>query len=391
MGRLTSTERSAMIEVPEAFLDRVDAVASAVLGRRDATGAELGRRVSELSELYTRERGSLEEADPAENLAARLRFYLPRDLPKVTGPLSELAAAGALPAGRDGAWRVLDLGAGCGATTFGTAAFARSHDAARRLEVVAIDRDALALRCMRELAGDAAAASLAPIEVDTRTGDLSTAPDGPFDLVLLGLVLNELGDDLDKRARLLTSLGSRLADDGAIVVIEPALRDVTRALHAVRDRIVADSTLGVFAPCLRGGACPMLESDRDWCHEDVPARLPERLVSVARTAGLRYERLTYSYLTLRRDSRSLREIAAGAPGEPYRLVSQPRPTKGKLEVFGCGEPGRIRIVRLRRHRSERSAALDEARRGDILAVEGSPDDRGRLRLGPDAAVEFRGS
>lgn len=392
MRGLTSTERDAMMEVPEAFLERLEAVARKVLGPRDATGEALAQRVARLSELYTRRREELASVPTAQTLAARLRFFLPRDLPKVTGPLSELAAAGALPEGRDGRWRVLDLGAGCGATTFGAALFARRLGAAEGLDVVAIDRDALALRCLAEIASEGERAGLLPMKVETRPADVGSAPEGPFDLILLGLVLNELGEDPEAKARLLSDLSRRLTDDGALIVIEPALRETSRELHAVRDLLVA-SPRGphLFAPCLRGGGCPMLQTDRDWCHEDLPTSLPPSLVATARSAGLRYERLTYSYLTLRRDDRTLRSVTEGCGGEPYRVVSHPRPTKGKVELFGCGAPGRVRVARLTRHRSGDNAALDGARRGDLLCISSDhPDERGRLRVRPGDSVRKPG-
>jgi ribosomal protein RSM22 (predicted rRNA methylase) len=210
-----------------------------------------------------------------------------------------------------------------------------------------------------------------------------------FDLILLGLVLNELPADIPTRAAFLRSLIGSLAEDGSIIVIEPALRETARALHAVRDAIVAaGAPPNVFAPCLRAGTCPMLESERDWCHEDVHVALPGPVAEIARAAGLRYERLTYSYLTLRRDGRTLRDaVARAGEGEPWRVVSEPMPSKGKLELFVCGVPGRARLVRLDRHRTEANARLDRKGRGSLLRIPGAADDRGRLRVGADTPVE----
>lgn len=370
-----------MIELPDELLARVDTVARRVLGSRDAVGQALADEVRRVSRVYTREREAIaREAVGPEALAARLRFFLPRDLPKIAGPLEELRFAGALP--RRPTWRVLDLGAGLGTTTLGVARFARQHGTASGLSVVAVDSDRAALRVMEELCRDGAQAGLVPISLETRAADVRRErPQGPFDLVVLGLVLNELESDADARAELLAGLAGQLAEDGSIVVIEPALRPVSRELHAVRDRIVAaGGPLNVFAPCLRGEGCPMLASERDWCHEDLPVALPGPVAEIARAAGLRFERLTFSYLTLRRDGRSLREAFAATPGEPYRVVSQPLPSKGKLELFVCGAPGRARLVRLDRHRDESNAALDQADRGTLLTVEpGAPDEKGRLR------------
>jgi len=77
--------------------------------------------------------------------------------------------------------------------------------------------------------------------------------DGRFDLVLAGQILSELdvGASEDVRvARHAELLGAwlerRVEPEGALVVVEPALRDRTRHLHRVRDALVASGAT-VFA------------------------------------------------------------------------------------------------------------------------------------------------
>ena len=98
----------------------------------DEWNAALIEEIRRLSLRYTRRGGDLRLQ--SSELAARLRFFLPRDLPKIGGPLAELGAAGLLPPGP--VWRVLDLGAGLGATSLGVSAFARASGAAIGLHVV---------------------------------------------------------------------------------------------------------------------------------------------------------------------------------------------------------------------------------------------------------------
>ncbi|HJL19825.1 MAG TPA: hypothetical protein RMH99_29445, partial [Sandaracinaceae bacterium LLY-WYZ-13_1] len=133
------------------WLDLLDRLAPRVLGADDRRGRPLAAAVRRLSELYTRDRDLLEEAGAA--LAARLRFFLPRDLPKIQGPLAELSAAGVLPAGP--VWRVLDAGAGLGATTLGAAELA-GRVGVERLEVTALERDAASLDVFTQITRQAA-------------------------------------------------------------------------------------------------------------------------------------------------------------------------------------------------------------------------------------------
>lgn len=337
---------------PGAWAALCGQVADEELGPLKKPLAEL---VAQVSQGYNKERDALQRLSAPDMLQARLRFFMPRDLFKVHAPLRELAVAGGLPSGDT--WRVLDLGAGLGTTCLGAAGIAQQHGA--RIRVTAVDRDARSLACLERMA------QRLGVRVRTRTGDATDAvPDGEFDLILCGLFLNELR--LAERRRLLDALVPRLAEGGSIVILEPALRGPTRELHALRDGL-AESALSVFAPCLRTGPCPMLETERDWCHEDREFVLPTTLVPVAREAGLRFERSTYAYLTLRRDGLRLRDHLHG----DGRVVSQALISKGKRELFVCRDDGRVRLTRLDRHRAEINADFDDASRGDVLQVIGA--------------------
>jgi SAM-dependent methyltransferase len=345
----------------DGWLDLLDAVAPRCLGPGDRRGAALAADLRRTSELY-RERESLATIQPA----ARLRFFLPRDLPKVEGPLSELLRADALPRGR--VWRVLDLGAGEGATSLGVARFAARHGVADRLAVTAVDRSAGALDAFASLADGLSPSLAAPVSLTVRVLDygrgLAGLPDA--DLVLMGLSVNELvegaADPVEATVELLDAALRKVRPGGSLIVLEPATRGATRRLMAARDRLAPR----VFAPCLRAGPCPLLERPRDWCHARLQLGLPERLGTLAEAAGLRRAGLTYAYLTLRRDGRRLADVAPGA----LRVVGGPVVSKGKTEWEGCSEAGRVRLRRLDRERSADNAALDDAGRGALIVLEG---------------------
>lgn len=366
----------------------VDTLAPRLLGRDDRKGASLAAAVSRTSELYTRERAALGLATDA--LAARLRFYLLRDLPKVQGPLAELAAASRLP--EEKVWRVLDVGAGLGTTSLGVAELAK-RAGAEAVEVVALERDAAALDVFVTLAREAERAGLiAPMRIDARTVDLerglSALPEA--DLVVVGLTLNELFVErelearLDAREAVLRALMERLAEGGSLVVLEPATRTITRELMALRDRFALGSgPPHVFAPCLRDGPCPMLPRERDWCHDQLDFALPEALGALAEEAGLRRGRLTYAYLTLRNDAGRLWDVAAGDP-RALRVVGGPVESKGKVEWEGCGAHGLVRLRRLERERAESNEALEGAGRGTVLRLDREAE--GDLRVRPHVTV-----
>lgn len=368
--------------------------------------ARLAPRLAELSRAYNAgEAGVGQRPVPLE---ARVAFSFARDVPKGAGAVRELVATGDLALAPGGPpLRVLDLGAGLGAMTWGAVRALAAAGARGAVEARLVDADARALAAAEQIVRAAHAAPLVVPEgvaltVRTDVRDLSRAGFdvgslGPADLVLVGQVLSELdgsaepGERASRHAALLEALLERVvAPGGALVVVEPALRSRTRHLHAVRDLLVSGEREGgaratLFGPCLHAAACPALASEGDWCHEDLGVDLPAWLAPLARAAGLRWQGLTFSHLVLRKDGRTLTSrMPAG--GLRLRVVSDRLVTKGKTEVFACTEAGeRVRLRRLERDERAAPSAWDTLRRGDLVRLAGGELERGRV--GADVAVD----
>jgi ribosomal protein RSM22 (predicted rRNA methylase) len=194
------------------------------------------------------------------------------------------------------------------------------------------------------------------------------AVSGPFDLVVAAHLLNELfvgrPDRVGRRAQRASAWArALLAPAGLLILIEPALRETSRELLAVRDELLR-AGLHVVAPCFWQGPCPALASERDWCHDAAP--VPSRA------------RVDFSYLVLQA------QPVAPAPGSE-RVVSDPLPDKGRLRLFVCGAQGRRELIRLSRHRSEANAGMDRAARGDVLSIPSG----GGGRITPETSVVWR--
>ena len=356
----------------ERWRDALDRVARARRFPTSTDTARLAELVTRLSESY-----NAVGSAPAGLLPARLAFSFPRDVPKAAAAVAELIGAGLLKLAPERSLEVLDLGAGLGASTWGVVRALSAAGMTGSVRSLLVDTDAEALAIARELAA-AAPADGVTLRVETSArGAFGALPAQRFDLVILGQMLSEHAPEktdeerAELHAALLRTLAERhLAADGAIVVIEPALRARARHLHRVRDRVV--STLAPFAPCLHAARCPMLLRERDWCHEDLPIDLPPWLVPIARAAGLRFEGLTFSYLVLRRDGRSLADGERGA----LRLVATPRVTKGKRELTLCGGPELAHATLLDRDVTPATEPLVQSARGDVLVIE--PRAEGRL-------------
>jgi ribosomal protein RSM22 (predicted rRNA methylase) len=363
-----------MIVVPQALEDAAWAAARAELGDTALSDAALARGVVDRSTRYTTDRAHLgSPSDARADLAARATFFTVADAMKLAVPLRELANRGAIPARSP--LRLVDVGAGCGAMLLG--ALAALPD--RELAITAIDRDAAALRIATRAVADFAGTRAV---MRTRTADArDLAAAAPADLVVLGSVVNELPEQAREPA--VAAAVAALADGGAVIVIEPATRELARSLHAVRDALIARGAAHVFAPCTRTAApCPALADARDWCHEDRAVELPERTRELARRTHLRDGGLRFAYLVLRREP-----LPLVATPRAWRVVSAPMPDKGKLELIGCSDAGRVPLRRLRRHRADSNAGFEHADRGDVLVIEAPVGER--VEVTADTTVERR--
>lgn len=364
--------------------------------------AWLAPKVEELSRAYNA--GIAEGARTKLPLEARIAFSFPRDVPKGAAAVRELIASRALLLPTNRPLRVVDLGAGLGAMTWGLVRALEASGATGRVEALLVDEDEEVLASAQGIARAAHAVfGDRPIElaVTTRAERLASATTRhagePVDVAIIGQLLSEIdprspsAERIETHASLLAHvLRTMVAEDGALVVIEPALRERTRHLHSVRDRLLElGEGVTVFAPCLHAARCPALAIETEWCHEDLPVDLPPWVVPLARAAGLRWQGLTFSYLVLRKDGRLA--LPRRPPGDDFRFraVSDLLRSKGKTEVFACAEDGsRPRVRRLERDAgSEQGIQFHDIRRGDIVTLRSTGVEKSQSvdRCGDDEA------
>ena len=348
---------------------------------------ELAQAVERLSDLYTTGRSALarEQAD-ASHLVAKREYFLASDAPKVVLVLDECARRSDAFArlARTDTVRVVDLGAGVGATTTGFLAWLGAMRArlgatgAVRVELHAVELGEPAARAFEASAKAAAAAMGATLALRIEARDFRRFTPPPCDLVLCQTALNELLAAAEHE-RETVQMVSGWARHAPLVVIEPALRPTTRALMALRDALLALGGSHVVAPCLHQRPCPLRPREAEWCHE---ARLVEPTPQVA----------AIDRIVGRRDGRALFSFLATAPGvaprdfgaATMRLVTDPLGSRGKTERLVCRGDGELRLMRLldREARDGNRAFLD-AERGTVVQVDPLPAND---RIGPDAAV-----
>jgi ribosomal protein RSM22 (predicted rRNA methylase) len=176
-----------------------------------------------------------------------------------------------------------------------------------------------------------------------------------------------------------------LADDGSLIIIEPALRETSREMLEVRDRMQGEG-FHVYAPCLCRGKCPALANPKDWCHEDIPWDPPAVIKELDRLTGLRKDSLKFSWLILRKDSRSLCDVHGK---DVFRVVSEPLVSKGKREFYLCGSEGRRLVTRLDKDETAQNQAFGKINRGSVVHFEGLVNEGKRYKVGKGTGVSVR--
>ena len=334
----------------------------------------LAQAVAELSWVFTKERSQLNRTyldDPLLGIAY-LQYFLPVNLTKVQVLLDEMPM---FEAGKR--ISILDLGSGPGTGALAALDWWHQQQVPQALSVTAVDGSTRTLRRARQM-WDWYCQAAGAREVDLRTceGDLEqrawseqVGQNGPFDLIILANCLNEIGvdakDSIGRRTELVTEALSLLASHGTMMILEPALRETSRALHLVRDQLLQERRCTVYSPCLHEQNCPALVKPDDWCHEERAWEPPSIIREIDGQVGLIKDALKFSYLLLRKDGKT---IAERRP-DIYRVVSELRELKGEKRAWLCNEQGRQEVGRQDRLASSRNEAFDQWHRGAIVQIE----------------------
>ncbi|MSO22176.1 MAG: hypothetical protein EXQ58_02745 [Acidobacteria bacterium] len=381
---------------------------------------EIGRAVARLSDLYTRDRADLRHnllQEPDLRLAY-LAYFLPSNFLKIKAILHEIWLHPEVKRLFPERLRILDLGCGPGTQLLGCLDFLSRHlRSPEGIECVGVDSLESNLEDARylfeRLAADLSASTgetqptlervglpNGPSLVDSRRdrtrwslktyrGDVSRPlklqGTSPFDFIIMGNVLNELfiGDDqrIEKRGRRIAALiRDWLAPNGFLILMEPALRETSRDLHRVRDRLLDMLPLTVYSPCVHSQPCPAvaLGCTSDWCHEDHAWQTPAWIRQIDERIGLRKSSLKYSYVVFNQMGLSIRDVALGvtpsnaqafpAENQVWRVVSETLEERGKAAAYLCGLEGRFRVTRLNKHASPANADFALLDRGQVVST-----------------------
>ena len=328
--------------------------------------------IATLSDTLTtdREPGFANYAHDKRSILSYGVFFFPQTYQRAAFTLSEWLLRHQPLATSRQVFRVLDAGAGAGASTFATLDLLTRHASPDlRLDITAVDRSPESLKRLHELYRDLRTRwPRARLRTDTlELPHLRRIPNGPFDLVLVSFALNELIEErgepyLDKWLAMAMKC---VRPGGSLILLEPATQDASLRLQRLRDRIAETATATIGGPCLHHRPCPLLALGTDtWCHEVKTWQAPESMRIANQTLRRDIAVLKWSFLILTNTP----PPPAPDPQPHMRLVTPLLLPKGKLAATGCGADGHLhpREILARNFSARDIKDLKSIERGDLV-------------------------
>lgn len=352
----------------------LQAVISQVIETEGIAPRKLAEAVTELSRLFTKDRNRLSRSYLEDKTlrAAYLQYFMPVNLAKIQVLLKEMSVPQP-----ETTLSVMDLGSGPGTGALAVLDWWHRLEMPHALSMITVDSSISALGQARELWDQyCKAASVGEASLRTYEGDLEQRAwvehvrrGERFDLIILTNCLNEVyvdtKDPIAMRVDLVKEALSLLTLHGTIMVMEPALRETSRGLHQVRDRLLQEKHCSIYSPCLHEQSCPALVKPDDWCHEERAWEPHGIIQEIDEQVGFIKDALKFSYLLLRKDGKT---IVQRRP-DLYRVVSELRELKGEKRAWLCNEQGRQEVGRQDRLASPHNEAFDQWHRGAIVQIE----------------------
>jgi len=242
---------------------------------------------------------------------------------------------------------VWDIGCGPGTASFAFSLLVR--DRSTSPSYVLMDSNARMLSLAEKV--------LFPASAQTHPLSLNAGsfPDGPApDVVFVVNVINETSGDGARKS--LDHIIDRLADEGLLVLMEPALRKHSRKLLEVRNYLLDahSSQVSLIYPCTHAHPCPILKDPENWCYMSCTWDRPEWITVFDRHLGLNKRELDFTPIVFRKTT------AQGPSAGDSRVVSDMTSRKWGWECFLCSQSGLQRTVL-------RNKAAKKLCRGDVVS------------------------
>ncbi len=284
---------------------------------------------------------------------------------------------------------MLDWGTGPGTVLLSTMIARIRNQCRSSIQLSGIDRSPEFIKLANHMIKSFREHADVPVKIHLNVWDVAQTryhPSERFPLVTVSNMMNEIPSN--RLEQVIDNALACVADQGYLLLMEPALMQTGRNLLVIRERLIGQN-VRVIAPCPGQYACPALTSASDWCHHRLRWQPPAFIERVDQLTGLNKQTLNFSFFILQKgpllEQDSEQQFRASGW---YRVVSDLLPSKGKVEVFLCAHDianpqtlgMKYRAVLKKRDLSGSNKDFLTLHRYDRLTVENGVADREILNI-----------
>ncbi len=186
-----------------------------------------------------------------------------------------------------------------------------------------------------------------------------------YDFIILSNSLTEIFKLEKIPLSFIKSLFEHLKNIGVIIIIEPALKTLTRRLMELHDDIIVNNTAEILLPCLHKCRCPGLCKEDEWCHQSIKWEPPEYLKIINQKLFRKIEYLKFSYLIISNHKFN------PPPSNLYPVISRLFIEKGRIRSLICTENGIIELIRVNSEKNRINESFNQVSMGDIIEINNS--------------------
>lgn len=344
---------------------------------------ELREILRQVSDYFIRERMLLKEKVFQSALEdGYLAFFSPLSFVKTWTVFNELMDL--YPELSEKPIRLIDIGAGQCAGALGVVEVLNRRAGKDPIEIVCVDRRNPKFNLLEEL-------NIAHKYFNIDIEDVRIRKTKGFNLALIINSLTEAyGFNTENPFRkLMLIVDQILEEDGILMIVEPAMKDSTRVLMGIRDRISKErKDIHIISPCVGIKECPLLKvkSRTEWCHFGIHWETPVYMRILNRELKREIHFAKFSYMVLSKKEISLPEWYI----RNMRVVSNLIHEKGKKRFYTCYQERYVEFERLDRDASQKNKDMESLNKGDIVEVEETSCiyKGGRLRIQKETKVRI---
>lgn len=325
------------------------------------------KKIKRLQKQMRRLSDSFSLLDPKEDdySDAYFAYNFPTNLMKVKAIMQRLVNIYPALLAKNTSFNICDIGCGEGAGMLGIYFSLNDFE---KIKFTGID---LSLGMLRKCKIMMQAIKKSDVRVQTRLlhHDLSHGllkkKKNKCDAIILANSLAEVFADQNIPVYFIERLLKSCSEQGIIIILEPATKELSRRLMLLRDDILKQEKAQVLLPCLHAEECPLTEirQQKEWCHQSIAWDVPEYLKILNQGLNREIDRLKFSYMIIAQ--KGLRERIINK----FFVISSLFREKGKLRCYLCTMNGRIELVLLKKNKSALNNEFNFIRKGDIIILD----------------------